>query len=257
MWGAGRRRIPILILAMVSIGAVAKAETKLAFSTDLSANSPEKAGNHKHFQLNFPFAVSFSKFGGMPLKFINDLNANTGYTFEQTKRIGFPLGCDFNIYLKPWLSLKTGLFYTNKGMKVKDTFILNNYYDVDLHITLIANYLEAPFLIELSTVPGRNSSSARFFINGGITAGLLMKSKIWTELGASFGDGGVEYEQVMEDWKDVNSLDYGYMVGIGCYFKSGLSLAIDYAEGLRTVSSEGWDFKNQVFSIKIGYYFQW
>jgi hypothetical protein len=118
------------------------------------------------------------------------------------------------------------------------------------------NYLEIPFLIEFSTVPEKTSSGPRFFINSGITTCFLTRSKIWTQATAEYGKA-LDYDKKKEDWNDVNHTDFGFIVGIGCYFKEGLSLGLEYEKGIKSVSSVGWDLKNVVFSVKIGYYFKW
>jgi hypothetical protein len=210
----------------------------------------------KRFQITLTLGTSFSNFWGDHLKFVESLNTITGYTFDQKKRIGWPIRCDINYYVKPWFSFKTGLLYANKGMKLRENF-KGSQYDFNLDITFISDYLEIPLIIELSTVAKKNSSDPRFFINGGITAGFLSRSKIWTEAGGEYGRAGIAYDQKKEDWNEVNHTDFGYIIGIGCYFKDGLCFGVDYEKGLRSVSSAGWDFKNQVFSVKLGYYFLW
>ena len=227
----------------------------MIISSDLFAQVlyiPDNPDRKKILNFSFYTGINLTNFLGDTKNFGDSLNLLAGLNFEEKYRsFTVPVGMSFSIDPTSWLSFKTGVMYTPKGVKYKDMFEIDGH-EFGAEVILCTNYIEIPALVELSAPLDGNS---RIYLNGGIAPSYIVRSKIKTVVwvvGSSSND--FDQDEDSEDWKDVNKKDVGYLIGAG--FKTNTNYwGIQYEKGTKSVSSTGWDFRNQTFTFVMGVYF--
>jgi hypothetical protein len=196
--------------------------------------------------------MSFTQFTGDSDEFAELLNNSSSLELEKKLRsFIFPFGLSMSLNATSWLSFKTAIMLAPKGIKYSDKIDLGGEeYQVNLILKL--SYIEIPLLAEFS-VP--IDISNKFYLNGGISPAFKVASKIVSKAwNTNAIPGQDDTETDTEDWNDVNDLDVGYTIGCGIKGQTTY-LGLQYRKGLKSVSTAGWDFKNQTFTILIGFFF--
>lgn len=205
--------------------------------------------SRKIFSFSLSTGLSFTNFLGDTKNFADSLNLFTSLNFEEKYR-SFIVPAGLSVSLNPtsWFSLKTGVYYSPKGVKYKDMFEIDGY-EYGVEIKLCAGYIEIPVMAELSAPV---SSNSRIYLNGGIAPSFIVSSKLKTVVWIVDTTPDMsDQEENSEDWKEVNKSDFGYIIGAGFKSKTGY-WGIQYVKGTKSVSSAGWDFKNQTLTFILG-----
>ncbi|MFH1050410.1 MAG: porin family protein [bacterium] len=216
----------------------------------------ETTDNKTRIVKNIDFSLycgfSFTNFQGETSEFAKTVNNSTGLNLkEKLRSLLIPVGLSASLNATPWLSFKSGVLFAPKGMKFKDQIEID-WDEYGIEVILKLYYIEIPTLIEFSTITNRNT---HFYINGGISPSYKVNSKIVTTVWIIDYTPSVEDEETeKKSWPDVNKFDLGYIIGGGIKDQD-IYLGIQYEKGLKNISTAGWDFKNQTFTILMGVYF--
>ncbi len=196
--------------------------------------------------------LSFTQFQGDSEDFVKLINNTSGLALEKKWRsLLFPVGLSASYNASSWLTLKSGIMFAPKGIKYSDKLdIGGEEYQVNLILKL--NYIEVPFLAEISTPIDKY---AKLYLEGGISPAFkvtsMIISKAW-KINSYPGQSDTATQK--EDWNDVGKIDLGYTVG--CGFKGQTTyLGVQYEKGLKSVSTTGWNFKNESITVLLGFFF--
>jgi hypothetical protein len=214
-------------------------------------NDTSRTDNKK---INFSIfsGLSFTQFIGNSDDFAELLNNSTGLQLEKKFRsFIFPFGLSLSLNATSWLTLKTAVMFAPKGIKYSDK-IETGGEEYMINLILKLNYIEIPFLLEVSTPVDRIS---RFYLNGGIAPAFKVTSSIISKAwNINSYPGQSDTQHQTEKWKEVNNIDLGYIIGCGIKGQTTY-MGIQYGKGLKSVSTTGWDFKNQTITVLLGFYF--
>ena len=218
-----------------------------SFTTDAQeVNTVSGGGERSLIDFSFVYGFNFTGLSGDIDEFENELSLLTGLDFDEKWRT-FNVLAGFTVSANAtrWLSFKTGAIYSPKGMKFTDNIdIYGDNYDIKFFLKL--RYIEIPCLVEINITTNRNSV---IYISGGIAPSFLVNSRLVTKV-----SGSGDEDQEAEDWEDVNIFDLGYQIGTG--FKTDDSyIGVQLVNGLKNVSTAGWDFTNIAISVVFGIYF--
>jgi hypothetical protein len=218
-----------------------------SFTTDAQEVNTSIGGEERNLiDFSFVFGFNFTGLSGDTDEFEDELSLLTGLDFDDKWRtFNVPAGFTVSANATGWLSFKTGAIYSPKGMKFTDNIdIYGDNYDIDLFLKL--RYIEIPCLVEFNITTNRNSD---LYISGGIAPSFLVNSRIVTKV-----TGPGDDDKEAEDWEDVNKFDLGYQIGTGFKTDDGY-FGVQYVNGLKNVSSAGWDLTNITLSLIFGTYF--
>jgi hypothetical protein len=167
-------------------------------------------------------------------------------------RLGISTGIQLEYFLVDNLSLKSGVYYENKGMDLSSSRSEDGFLPYEPSLTYAGsitdkykrevknNYLSVPILLRKYFSSGKS-----FFVEGGCYFSQLINSQI----DYTYSLYQIEYEGVSE--KDhTNKLDYGFTLGTGYVkrlndqFRFEVEMLFNY--GLRKIDSK---FENQVESL--------
>lgn len=190
------------------------------------------------------------------LNFANVLAVDNDQTYRETQvNPGIHFGVTADFVITNIISFETGLFYSEKGLKIieKETDFGVTYQD---EYTTNLTYIELPL-----------TAKASFEIAG---------AKVFGLLGPYFGMGiGGNYKEKIDlgsdvqittrgvNWgsskngDDVKRLDYGLLIGAGAEFRS-IQVGLSYGLGLANISpytDYGSKANNRVLALSVGYVF--
>lgn len=152
-------------------------------------------------------------------------------------KTGFHIGLGADFEFVPNISLQTGLFYSTKGAKFKDTEAGDL---IDANVT--ANYLQLPVHLayKIDVTPG-----TKVVLHAGPYAayGIGGKMKL----------GTLEVDTFDKD-DGLKPIDAGLGLGVGAEF-GPILVDIGWDMGLLNLAREGGDVKNQNAYLSLGYKF--
>ena len=218
------------------------------FAQDLNSNDSLK---RRIVDFSIYSGVSITNFIGETSEFIKLIKNSTGLNLDEKWRMVVPVGISTNFNITSWFSMKSGIVFAPKGIKYHDQVTIG-YDDYGIDLLLKLQYLEIPTLIELST---GNKRKANLYINGGISPSFVINSKIVTVVWIiDSTPSSSDQDTNKEDWNDVNKFELDYIIGCGIKGKVTF-VGFQYEKGFKTVSSSGWDFRNQALTFILGFYF--
>ena len=158
------------------------------------------------------------------------LNLSTLQPELTDSRTAFHLGAVAEISLSDAFSVQPELLYSAHGAKDQNDSNGDEVFKVD--------YLTLPILAKYYVTDGLS-------IEGGPQLGFLLSSK-------------QEDNGETDDLKDITkSTDFGFALGVGYKLDSGLNFGLRYYLGsdVNDIDSDSEEFKNRVFQISVGYFF--
>lgn len=170
------------------------------------------------------------------LNFANADYSSEGIDITTNALTGVQIGvfADVPFSLSGLVNLNTGLFYTQKGLKMDF---------MGAEVKIPVNYLEVPVNINYNLEAG----PLKAYVQAGPYLGYGLKAKAKAggeEEDIDFGSGDDEIKQV----------DFGLNIGAGIEV-SKLQLGLNYGLGLTNLENAGdTKMKNRVFSVTVGYY---
>lgn len=219
----------------------------LSLNALLNGQDTGMGSSSKERIINFSIytGLRLTSFSGNESEFIDAYNSMTGFTFKERQRLVSLVGINANLNIAPFLTLKTGLMFSPKGMAMHDQITVD-FDEYGMNVKFKVYYLEIPTLIELSTSTRKPTA---FYVNGGISPAFLIDSKLKTEVWIiDLSPDASDQEDKTVEWDEVDKFDYSYIIGAG--FKGKYShFGLQYEKGTKTVSSTGWDFKNQAITL--------
>ncbi|MDO5510816.1 MAG: porin family protein [Weeksellaceae bacterium] len=165
--------------------------------------------------------------------------------FDLGSQAGFHAGLFAEIPVSPRFSIQPEALYFTQGGSLSGAMD-----GVSGDATIKSQYFAIPVLAKVYVIDGLN-------VQVGPQIGILMgaNSELNTSAAATV---------VNDDFhKDMNSFDFGGVVGLGYKFPQGFSIDARYHHGFSEVMKEtnslgqfvDNDFKNRVFSVGVGYQF--
>jgi len=173
-------------------------------------------------------------------------------SFSQGSRFVYGIGAYFPIRLNSLLVFQPEAQFITKGNKYSESarIVDEDWGDLgtlEMDMTFKSSYLDFPLLIKLSKVS--SSSSPCFCVFAGPYFGLQLSSKMAIKVSM---EGDSETEE--EDFDDLESSDFGYIIGAGLELVSGVSANVRYQQGMKKVI-EDMDIFNRVITAQIGFSF--
>lgn len=183
--------------------------------------------------------------GGDAVSSFSELMENAG-AVEVRMKPGFHAGAYLQLPLGNVVSLEPGIYYSQKGTEITQTFLNNSWIKPRATVTNNAHYIEMPVLMRLHLGPG-------FQLYAGPQVGYLMQNKIKAEAGIL----GASYEYNTEFDPGLRKFDFGLAGGIGYEFAPGINLQAGYEYGLSSLDkgSSNVEAYNRVIKVSLGYTF--
>ncbi|MFZ5515486.1 MAG: porin family protein [Candidatus Zhuqueibacterota bacterium] len=176
----------------------------------------------------------------------------SGGSFTKGSRLGFSFGYFFQYRMNDVLVLQPEFNYTMRGANYSgDISFRDDYtgerYNFDTKIVYKLNYIEIPLLLKLKKL--NQSYTSQFVLFGGPVISFLSSSKLMVEV--SSGD---DSDQEEEDFDEFEGTEFGYILGIGIEFPSGITADARYYRGMGSVLDEA-EIANSVMMVKLGFLF--
>lgn len=159
---------------------------------------------------------------------------------------GFHVGGFVQLPLGQGLSLEPGLYYSQKGTRLSQRLVTDDFLKVNAEITDRAHYIELPVLLNMTTASG-------FQLFGGPQLAYLAKNEV--DLNA--GLFGISMGRTFDYDPGLRSFDFGLLAGLGYEFTNGVRLSAAYEHGLTSLDEgrKNVDAFNQAFKVSLGYRF--
>jgi len=176
----------------------------------------------------------------------------SGGSFTKGSRLGFSFGYFFQYRMNNLLVIQPEFNYTMRGATYSgDISITDDYsgarYNFDTKIVYKLNYIEIPLLLKLKKL--NQSYTSQFVLFGGPVISFLSSSKLMVEV--SSGD---DSDQEEEDFDEFEGTEFGYILGAGIEFPSGITADAHYYRGMGSVLEEV-EIANSVMMVKLGFLF--
>ena len=183
--------------------------------------------------------------GGDAVESFSEMMGNAG-AMEINMKPGFHVGAYVQLPLTNGLSLEPGVYYSQKGVEVSQTFMSSSFIKPRATITDNAHYVEMPVLLRAHLGPG-------FQIYAGPQVGYLVENRIRAEAGLF----GASYEYNTSADPGLRKFDFGLAGGLGYEFAGGVNLQAGYEYGLSTLDEgrSNVDAYNRVIKVSLGYTF--
>ncbi|MDB5234565.1 MAG: hypothetical protein JWR44_1558 [Hymenobacter sp.] len=143
-------------------------------------------------------------------------------------KIGLQAGGLVNFGLSDLISIQPEVLYSQKGYQSEE--------DSDVKVKM--NYIDIPVMVKVN--------AGGLFFEAGPQLGILA--------GAKLTDGSTD----VDIKEGLNTVDFGYAVGLGYQLESGPMLGLRYNGGISNISKNGSDddkARNSAFQLYVGYVF--
>lgn len=159
---------------------------------------------------------------------------------------GFHVGGFVQLPLGQGVSLEPGLYYSQKGTRLSQRLVTDDFLKVKAELTDRTHYIEMPLLLNLTTAGG-------FQLYGGPQLAYLVKNEV--DLNA--GLFGLSMGQEFDYDPGLRSFDFGLLAGLGYEFTNGVRLGAAYEHGLSSLDEgrKNVDAYNQAVKVSLGYRF--
>ncbi len=167
------------------------------------------------------------------------------------------IGIVFKDSINPFLILKSGLYYTQRGVRFSYLYDTPIYYLKNLEI-YTCHYASFPITM--------NFKYKRFYIGGGLEGSILIKAH-WYSYQKQVLASGLTFEGEIDRWfgaEFFQPVDAGFRFNLGYKF-SNMEIDLNIFHGLlpppkfQYFTSQHFEFKyayQQTFSLQLNYYFR-
>ncbi|AHM63601.1 hypothetical protein D770_26790 [Flammeovirgaceae bacterium 311] len=183
--------------------------------------------------------------GGDAVGSFTDMMNTTG-VMKTEMNPGFHAGAYLQVPVSQTVSFEPGVYYSQKGMQVSQTFETNSFFKPQATVTNTSHYIEMPVLMRVHLGPG-------FQVYAGPQLSYLVDNQVRAEAGVL----GLSYEQNWSVDPGLRKADFGVTGGIGYEFAQGLNLQAGYEWGLSSLDEgkSNFDAYNRVIKLSVGYTF--
>lgn len=198
------------------------------------------------FQLN---AQNFRLQGGLNLANMIELDNDFVYSSPYKLNAGAQIGLIYHLPLTKVLSFETGMLYSVKGFRIKDTIA-----GLDFTAKLKLNYLDIPILFKATHDFGDGLKIFGAF-GSYIGIGVTGIRRVTGESQATFRVNDKEIKWGNDDRDDLKRFDMGFTFGAGLEVNSYV-IGFLYDLGLANIAANqenGYSISNSVIRLSFGY----
>ncbi|MGB3182248.1 MAG: porin family protein [Cyclobacteriaceae bacterium] len=204
------------------------------------------AQNNPSFGLRAGY--NLSTWGGQSVEDFSNLGDQFG-AFKTEPTSGFHAGGYVNIPVSPNFAIEPGIQYSQKGMRVSQTFLDGGemgFLSPRINVTSNMHYIDMPLLAKFTTNQG-----LQFF--AGPQFSYLLDQNATIEGGIL----GFSYGQDFELNRGFRKFDVAISAGMGYQMQSGVNFSASYDYGLNSLDegASNIDAYNRVAKVSIGYQF--